>query len=301
MKTIIALAAGALLLVVAGGWKFGLAAHWTQRLPPGWSWEANYIGVSTYPDSATGEFPAGDTPAIYRRSIRIVGGDDSVEVEDSYATRDIATGQVTWEYVTRSKVDRATGKHLAPEARGAYLVFPRHVKRETYAIRTNYLKGLPFSYQGEAEVEGIRTYLFAYRGAAEYTESYAGTAEYPGIEVAAGQEIRCADDRFSVTFWVEPLTGEILKSEESCESGDYIYDIATGKKVAPTSRWSGATAGDDVLIRAGKIRSDRTRILWYGTYIPVLAALAGMILLAGAGTVYGTRRLRARRGTTPEP
>lgn len=296
-KTAAALLAGVLLLAAAGFWKFGLASHWTQRLPAGWSWEANYIGISTYPDSVTGEFPTADTPGVYQRSIRIAGGD---EVEDAYTTRDIATGQVTWEYITRSKVDRATGKHLAPEARGAYLVFPRHVKRETYTIRSNYIEGLPFSYQGETEVEGIRTYRFAYRGAGEYTESYQGSAEYPGIEVAPGHEIRCSEDQLSITFWVEPLTGEILKSEEACESGDYIYEIATGKKGAAVLRWSGATAGDDVLIRADKVRSDRTRILWYGTYIPVLAALSGVILLAAAGAVAGSRKFRARRGPPPD-
>ncbi len=292
-KTTIALAAGAILLLLAAGWEFAFASHWTQRLPPGWTWSAHYIGVGTNPDPVTGEFPAEDTPSIYQRSMRILSrGGNSVQVADTYETRDIESGKTTFEYNVKWDIDSATGEHRAAEFQGQQLVFPRHVQKKTYALRANYVKGIQLAYEAEVEIEGLTTYRFVYRGRGEYTESYAGTAQYPGVAVAAGQEIRCADDRFVFSVWVEPLSGEILQLEESCLTGDYVYDIATGKKVAAVMRWSGATAGDDVLVRAGEIRDERARLLWHERYGPGLAALAGLALLAGAGTKNAVQRLR---------
>ncbi len=94
----ILLITGSLLLLVALVWKISLAPHWTQRLPPGWTWRANYIGISATPDPATGRFPAENSPATYQRSTRILsdaGRPRHVKVEDSFTIRDIDTGKVT--------------------------------------------------------------------------------------------------------------------------------------------------------------------------------------------------------------
>ena len=295
MKTRIPLITGLLMLTLAAFWKFGLAPLWTQRLPPGWSWQADYIGFSTWSDPATGEIPAEDTVATYQRSMRIVSETERprvVKVEDTYIIRDTNSSKVVYEYNLDFEVNPATGEHLAPEAQGQYLVFPRHVEKKTYSLRSNYLKGIPLAYQGEEDIEGITTYLFAYQGHGEYTESYIGTEQFPGVPVEAGQEIKCADDQFIFKAWVEPLTGEFLKIEESCYSGDYIYDIASGQKITAIARWEGKTAGDVVLIRSDQIRAERTRLLWFDEYLPAIATLIGVILLIWAGVKRSFGRSR---------
>lgn len=289
MKTKYILIMGLLLLALAALWKFALAHQWTQRLPPDWTWQADYFGVGTYPDPSTGDFPADDSVTTYQRSMSILSEDErptAVTVEDAYIIRDLATGKVTWEYVVRADVNPATGGYLDAELRDQILVFPRHVDKKTYKLRSNYIQGIPLTYQSEEVIEGLATYRFAYEGGAEYTESYRGTDQYPGVPVEEGQEIKCADDQFQFKAWVEPYTGEILKVEENCLAGDYIYDIASGQKLAAVLRWSGATAGDDLLIRADKIRVERTRLQWVEIYIPAIIAFMGMILLAGAGVKH---------------
>ncbi|MEO5888140.1 MAG: porin PorA family protein [Anaerolineales bacterium] len=298
MRTGIQLLGGLTLLILAAAWKFGLAPQWTQRLPPAWTWQADYIGISTFTDPNTGEIPAEDSTGIYERSIRIVSETErprAVQVEDTYTTRDINTGQITWEYILNAEVNPATGEHLEPQFRGQYLVFPRRVEKKAYRLRSNYLKDIPVAYQSEENIEGLTTYLFAYEGRGEYTESYLGTEQYPGVPIEAGQEIKCAEDQLVIKLWVEPLTGEVLKVEESCLSGDYIYDIASGQKIAAILRWAGTTAGDDILIRADQIRAERTRLLWFDVYIPIITALTGILLLFW----YGMQRsvARARNGT----
>lgn len=194
--------------------------------------------------------------------------------------RDPATGAITWEYIYSAEVDPGTGEHLAPEYRGQYFVFPRHVEKRIYTLRYSYLKGLPLAFEKEDELDELHTYLFSYRGRVEYTESFAGTENYPGVPVKPGEEIKCADDRFVYRMWVEPLTGETVKIEEACYAGDYVYDVATGNRLRAVDRWGGTTAGDDVIERVNQVRDLRTRYLWATRWAPLLLALGGGFVLA---------------------
>jgi hypothetical protein len=274
---------GAALCGSAIVWHLWVAPRWTPRVPPGWKWEARFVGTQTFADPETGEFPDKDQTGIYERSIRIAAETArprSVRLEDRYLISDPRNGRITWEYVYAADVDPATGEHLAPEYRGQYFVFPRNVEKHTYVLRYSYLKGVLLAFAKEDEIDELRTYLFSYRGPAEYTESYAGMKDYPGVPVQPGQQIKCADDQFLFRVWVEPITGETVKLEESCYAGDYVYDVATEKRVQAVLRWGGTTAGDDVMRRAGAVRRERTRILWIERYVPALLAIMGVLLMA---------------------
>jgi hypothetical protein len=280
MRNKIFITAGLILLTLTAVWHFALVPRWTQRIPAGWQWGANYIGYQTYLDPQTGKVPEKDVPTTYSQTIEIVANSrrpGSVQLDARYLIHDIATGKVNWEYDYVAAVDPQTGAHLNPEYRGDYFLFPRNVERKTYNLRVNYLKGIPVAFQREEEVAGLAAYLFTYRGRGEYTQSYLGTAEYPGVHVKPGQEIKCADDQFVFKAWVEPVTGEIVKIEENCLSTDYIYDIASGKQIEAVDRWSGATAGNDVVNRVETVRRERTRLVWQIRYIPYGLFVAGLL------------------------
>src|SRR5512143_1327354 len=53
------LAAGAALLVAGASWPT-IARRWTDRIPPGWEWRADFVGISARPDPVTGAFPERD-------------------------------------------------------------------------------------------------------------------------------------------------------------------------------------------------------------------------------------------------
>jgi signal transduction histidine kinase/CheY-like chemotaxis protein/HPt (histidine-containing phosphotransfer) domain-containing protein len=295
IKRWLLVAFGLALIAAAAAWYGGLNARWTARITPGWGWEARFIGIGTSPDPATGLFPQRDVTSIYERQIVPLGmeaGHDGTVLEDRYTVRDATSGAITYEYVSRAPVDPRTGLYRDERYPGEYVVFPREVRQTTYRLRFSYLKGIPLTYEGIEQIEGLTTYRFGYRGPAEYTESYAGSANFPGVIPDAGQEIRCADDRFAFTAWVEPLTGEILKVNERCPSGDYIYDRATGAPLAAVYRWAAVTTGGDVLQRAEWVRAERDRYLWATRYIPVCLTVAGLGL---AGLDLGRLRWAARR------
>ncbi|MCA1592010.1 MAG: DUF3068 domain-containing protein [Acidobacteria bacterium] len=280
MRKKVFMAAGLMLFGLTAVWQFTLVPRLTERIPAGWQWESNYIGYQTYADPQTGQIPEKDVTGTYTHTVATVADtrrSGSVELYDRYVIHDITSGQVTYEYNYRAPVDPRTGAHLKEEYRGDYFLFPRNVERKTYNLRFSYLKGIPVTFQREEEVEGLNTYLFTYHGRGEYTESYAGTEMYPGTKVEPGQEIKCDDDQFVFKVWVEPLTGEMIKIEESCYSNDYIYDIATGKQLAALDRWGGQTAGDDVVSRVETAERGRSKILWQTHYIPPGLFAAGLL------------------------
>ena len=262
-----------------------------ERIPEGWSWEANYVGPSAPLDAATGKFP--DEPPIlqYRRELRIEGPGPTagtVRMIDDFAIQDPLTGKPDWRYTVHPVVERATGLHADPAYRDQYFVFPRNVEQKTYNIRWNYVEGLPMRFVKQDRIEDVPVYLFEYVGRGEYTESYAGTRDYVGVKVAPGQEIKCADDQFYLRMWVEPLSGQILKVDEGCEAGDYIFDIATGRRLAPVLLWSGKMEGSDVLARADGVRVLRLWIMAANHLQIGLALLA--VIFAIAGLAYGRTR-----------
>lgn len=297
MRTRYIVISGVTILVLAVFWKLVAVPQLTQRLPSDWSWTANYIGFSTLPDPITGQFPLTNTTGIYQRAMRIISDvrrPTSVQIEDSFIIRDIDTGLANWEYILLSEVNPANGQYVGPNYQGQYIVFPRHVQKKAYTLRANYLEGVPMAFQQEVEVEGLATYLFSYFGRGEYTNSYIGTQQYPGTQVLDSQEIKCDQDKFEIQIWVEPLTGEILKVDEGCLTGDFIFDRTTGEKLAAVFRWAGATAGDDVLVRAEQIRAERDRLLWLETTIPMILFSLALICLLWAGIRYAIERRRSQ-------
>lgn len=284
--------AGGALLMLALLWHVGLRGRWTQRIPPGWSVEYDYAGTQTFAVPGATELPVEDQLARYRRRQYLKderGRPDQVVIEDSYVVREIDSDTILFEYVTQHAADPATGGHVTPGWRGDILLFPREVQKRTYTLRSNYLKGIPLAFERTDTIEGLETYVFSYAGPAEYTESYGGTEAMPGIPVEPGQEIRCADDGFRYRTWIEPATGSVVKVEEGCPAGDYVFDVATGKRGRPVDRWSGVTAGRSLFAQEERVRALRARYLLVTRYIPGGLIGGGLLLLGAAAS----RRLRS--------
>jgi hypothetical protein len=270
---------GALLCVAAVVWHFAVSPVWQERLPPDWTWRSSFIGTSTFADT-DGNYPAGDPSIEYERTFRIVeeeNGSRAVGLEDLYTNRDAKTGEVVWQSRTLTLADPRTGAYLGTGQGDRIAVFPRHTEKRSYRLSLGYLKDIPMSFLREEEVAGLSTYFFRYAGRMEFTNAYVGTEDYEGIKVEPGQEIKCNDDQFVFSVWVEPTTGEIVKWQESCYAGDAVYDIATGRKLAEVARWGGVSRGEDSVSRALSLRWQRLALLAMTRYLP------GLLLLLGVG------------------
>ena len=281
----------ALLAWTALAWRLEVQPRWTQRVPPDWTWRAHFVGVETWPNPETGELPLKDSLGVYDRALSIKtrsATNDAVVLEDRYSVRDPSTGRVMWQHVLEASVDPRTGALQDAAHAGQIFLFPRDVARRTYTIRNTYLPGIPVAFEREDDIAGLTTWVFSYRGRADLTAAYARTDEVEGIEVAPTEVIRCADDQYVYRVWVEPVTGEVVKLEESCYSGTYLYDRATGTRGIAVDRFGGITAGDDVLARAQSVRRERLRYLLASRVIPGGFGGAALVCL-GIVLVQGRR------------
>lgn len=271
-----ALLAGALL------WRTSIAPRWTQRIPPGWSLSTDFVGTQTYADSLTGRLPQRDVPGYYERRITVVsdsGRPHVVRLRHAVTIREPVAQRVTWEYITDELVDPRTGARAEPEFAGDIALFPRNVERRSYRIRTNYLEGQRVDFERVEDIGGLSTYLFSHRGRGDFGRSYVGTPSFPGIAFKPGQELRCKDDQFYLRVWVEPLTGAMVKLEEGCPSGDYVYDVATGQALFAVDRWRGSSAGTGLSLRVEQVQRERLRLLMVDRVIPLALGLAGLAFL----------------------
>ena len=277
--------AAIILAVLTVGWRFGLGPRWTMRFPRDGVFSTKYVGTQTNADSVTGVIPKADALSTYDRSIRVMDAADwprSVMLIDKYTVRDIQIGTVLYEYATKERIDPRTGALADGPHKGEIVLFPRNVQKRDYTMRSNYMTGVRLKFSGENDVDGLNTYKFTYRGRLDLTEAFAGTVEFPGIAVPAGQDVHCADDQFYYRIWIEPLTGEQAKVEEGCLSGDYIYETASGKQVAAIDRWNGETSGAGLAARITEVFDARRMYSWAAIYIPgILVAGCLGCLFAG--------------------
>jgi hypothetical protein len=286
MRTLL-IVLGVVLIAAAAAVRLVVAPNLAQRIPAGYGWEVNFIGTNTYPDPETGELNQ-DAVSTYTRSVEIVTDDPVVEalpgsvlLRDTYTTRDVNTGVVTWIYPFTAPVDPQTGLHMTEGWEDDIFLFPRDVQRTTYNFRAGSYEGLPVEFVREEQIEGVTTYLFGYEGYGEYTEAYTtSTGEFGGTVLEEGEEIRCGEDTLILQMWVEPVTGEVVKFEESCSDGDWVYNIESGEKVYPLGTWSGATTGDTVIRRLNDVNSQRNTLVLTSTILPVgMLTLGGVLLL----------------------
>jgi hypothetical protein len=270
------------LAAFAAIWNFSVGPRWTRRVPRNAVFTTQYVGTQTNVDPKTGIVPARDALSTYERIVLVKDAADwprSVVLEDKYSVRNIETGAVDFEYNTTERIDPETGALADGPNRGEIVLFPRNVQQRTYTMRSNYIPGLPLKFSGVHEIGGLPTYLFTYQGPIEYAVVYAGTLQSPGIKVLAGQDIRCADEKFYYRIWVEPRTGTQVQVQEGCLSGDFVYDKATGNKVSAIDRWNGVTAGSDLASGLTEIYNAR-RVYLSALYLPVILLIGSLGTLA---------------------
>ena len=246
-----------LMLVLVGGLlilafvKFRSSFLQTPRLVSNFSEIFQFEGMVTFADPQTGLLPVMNSPAVYQRVFHVLPQASGQALEDLVLLGGKKITRVIWK---PGSIDFKNGQHLQSGFDKDYYRFPRHTEKKTYVLRYSYLKGIPLQFMREEDLGGMKTYLFSYQGKAEWTELYQGTEDFPGVPVAPGQEIRCSDDAFYYRAWVEPRTGDMVKIEEGCPSGDALYDKSTGKLLAFIVRWCRKTTDADVHARLEKIK-----------------------------------------------
>jgi hypothetical protein len=263
---------GIIMIAAAAVWKIAAAPRFDVRFPDGWKWSLTTFGTNLYADEKTGQFPdskkfpTDDDVNVSDRMITVSRQNTSsglVRLDDHYLAKDPNTGAITWDFTYHADVD------------------PRNVQKgTTYRVRNTSYPGLPVTFQQETTVNGLAVYELAYVG------DYNNAAAYPETKLAEGQTIKCTN--FDLRYWVEPLTGEVVKYTEHCNA-DAVVDVASGKALNYLSRWSGETQSNSIIARVSEVSVQRNTYLWLTSYGPMLLGIFGVALL-GAGALLMSRR-----------
>lgn len=166
----------------------------------------------------------------------------------------------------------------APETEGLVNKWPFDTEKTDYPVWDGLLgEAVTASFEREEEVEGLQTYVFSY-----------SVTDEPA-EVIEGTEGRYSQEK---TFWIEPLTGSIIKQTQSevrsLEDGTVLLDLDlsfTDEEVAGNVEESASDADSLELFTS----TLPTVGLWAG--IPLV--LVGLVLLLAG-------RSSSRRGRSTD-
>jgi hypothetical protein len=179
----------------------------------------------------------------------------------------------------RVAIDRVTALPVeccnADAVEGLTIKWPFDVQQEAYELWDGTLgAAVTMSFVDVEEIDGLEVYRFAGEVPATDVGPVTEDAEYPRVMYETTKD-----------YWVEPVTGRIINSENSVhqwvvdENGETLFDAAD-VQVALNEE----TLADNVAL--GKDQTSQLGLLdlasWLGPLLGIVLILAG-VLLAGAG------------------
>lgn len=170
--------------------------------------------------------------------------------------------------------------------------FPFNVQQQDYQVfNTNILTGATFTFAGEEEKFGINTYVFKN----EVPPTKVGTLEVPTAALPDAKKNAEGntelDEMYSVvnTYWIEPVTGQIVAGE-STENSTFDLDGEQQLVKAIYTGTNGTQEGaDDIAALAGQVKL-------IGSTLPLVLGVVGIVLL-----VVGLLLLRGGNQTATAP
>ena len=169
--------------------------------------------------------------------------------------------------------------------------FPFDVQQTEYQVfNTSTKTGVPFAFQGEEEKFGINTYVFTN----EVPPTKVGTLEVPTSAVpgegknAEGNTV--LDEMYSVTstYWVDPVTGQIVAGE-STENSTFDLDGEPKLVKAIYTGTNGTQEGaDDIAALANQVKLLGSTLPLVLLVLGLVFLVIGLLLLRGGNKDSGT-------------
>jgi len=226
-----------------------------------------------------GDVPASEQPEAKSQDLAVFDYFQRVNDNATGDLIDASTARYAFDRVSSELVD-CCGASVNDEPvnmTGSVLPvkFPFNVQQQEYQVfNTSLLAGTPFTYQGQEEKFGINTYVFKN----EVPPTKVGTLEVPTASIpgedkkAEGNTV--LDEMYSVvsTYWVDPVTGQIVAGE-STEDSTFDLNGETKLVKAKYTGTNGTQEGaDDIAALANQVKM-------VGTTAPLVLGVLGVVLL----------------------
>lgn len=227
---------GCLVVILVGAiplWIFGIAPQ-ILRIPDTFSYKADVISVDNFYDEVRGEY-RGEQYSQTEFSYAVVQKEEDVlTIRNTFHVRTLS-GETIFTAEPLYGIDALTGKHVygyGDKNRDGYLFAPRGVKEGQSFTYWHAISSVPavMTYQGTEYLYGLRVFRFSsnYGGAIDQTQAL---GFLPDVGETRGIRLESVN-----TLWIEPVTGYLVKQEDSSKEY-YYYDLQTGERIGPYNQF----------------------------------------------------------------
>ena len=259
-------------LILAALLRF-LIAPLLEQLPAGYSNTITLSEDDKFRASPDGEWQS--STLVTTRVDQEIATSGTVAIIEGGLHVYFINGAVNFEVTSLYGVDRRTRKNVRRYGqvdRSGQFLFPTHVQRIGYPIWDPWFVGLrQTSFDHNEKLDGLQVYVFRFLGTGmDETVGYNYLADVPEKYLAHtdGQGM----------LWVEPLSGNVVKYEDSGTS--YFVDPANGKRVADFNQWSEKSTPETITAQLALAHAMRLRIQALEDWLPGGLVLAGLVSLA---------------------
>ncbi len=180
-------------------------------------------------------------------------------------------------------VDKQSWRHQigkGDKSRSGHLFAPRHVQSdESFDYwHVNYDQKLTMQFDGEETVSGLKTYRYVSNFQVDQTSDL---GHLPGVPEERGVNLDV-----NLTLWVEPVSGWLVKYEDSAIA--YYYDSDTYERIHPWNQFRNTYSQASIEQQVDTARLHKYFIVFFEWILPWLI---GVLLLAVVLARHGNRRL----------
>jgi hypothetical protein len=177
-------------------------------------------------------------------------------------------------------------------------VFPFNTQKRTYDVFDTTLdRPMPYRYEGTGTIDGISVYRFVERVAPTKT----GYQKIPGSLVGIKKSLVTLPMFYAATntFWVDPSTGGVLDTNQNQKQ---TLQDSTGQQRLMLFNGDIIMTPQSERVAVGLDSTGRTELLWFQDIVPLIAAVAGLVMLvAGIVLIWFKRRGQPEQAEAEEP
>ncbi|RTY95873.1 porin PorA family protein [Flavobacterium sp. GT3R68] len=241
-------------------------------IPDNFVYRANILSYDNIYNEEKKEF-SGDILSKTRYGYRVDKKENNVLIIRNFFHVNKPSGNSIFAVERFYGIDPVTGKHVTgygSKNRKGYLFAPQNPSKEFIYWHVNYDAPACMKFKGEETIDGLLVYRYESNFKADQTENL----EYlPAVPEERGIELDV-----NLKIWVEPITGYLIKYEDS--STGWYYDIKSKKRIHPWNRFHNQFEETSISNQVQLALLAKEFKMWQNRYFPLSILFLILILLS---------------------
>ncbi len=246
-------------------WVFILSPYF-EKISEEFRYESSIISTDNLYDEEKGEY-SGEISSNTQFYYQFIGEEDDTYIISNVFEVKTPGGEPIFSVERLYGINPLTGEHVSgygDKDRSGYLFAPKNLNKETYTYwHVNYDIPAEMNFVAEENILGLKAYKYVSTFTVDQSENLGhlpGVGETRGISVDA------------VLFvWIEPLSGNLIKYEDSAVA--YYYDLKSGERISPWNKFSNRYTTSSIAEHVHIASSEKIRLMIYEQFIPGLLLL----------------------------